>query len=438
MGYYSRREIHKKISTGEKMSFTISEILEKTKELIENHPEIGGYISIIGEIGTIKIYGKHAYMSLKDESSTLKAVYFNISSENRVNFKEGTLIEAFGYISIYKERGEFQLYIKSARELSKTGLLRQKFEEQKQRLINEGIIPRQETERRKLPEFPEKIGIITSRNGAALHDIIQTFKKIYPELTLQIFHTGVQGKVEKQIIQAISNAEGSDVDCLIIARGGGSLEDLWCFNDENVVKKIKSCKKPVISGIGHETDHTLSEYAADYIASTPTAAAMIAVPNIFDFLSHKSAVLKRAEFNLQKKLNDVQIRLLSVSKNLLKRDPEYELQQNQKKLDYLIKILGNHIDNKFNVLTHRLSGMKAINKYSVIETRVDKISSKMLVLKEKINASNPDKYLELGYSRVEKDKIPVLGVVQLNTGDLVNVLMKDGEFTAEVKRLKKL
>ncbi|HOO31734.1 MAG TPA: exodeoxyribonuclease VII large subunit [Thermotogota bacterium] len=419
------------------MPFTISEVLRKSKELIENNPEIGGYISIIGEIGTIKLYGKHAYLSLKEDSSILKGVYFNISDENAEKFKEGSMIEAFGYLSIYEQRGEFQFYIKSAREISKTGVFQQKFEELKQKLLKEGVIPRKESERRVLQEFPEKIGIITSRKGAALQDIIKTFKTRYPEITLNIFHTGVQGKVEKQIIDAITMAENSDVDFLIIARGGGSIEDLWCFNDENVVKKIRYCTKPVVSGIGHETDHTLSEYAADYIASTPTAAAMVSAPDIFAYLAHKKAVISRLDFILEKRINEIKIQLFSLNRILSYKDPLLEIERVRDKIDDLLIKAENILINRVNGLKHRLLSMEYIGKYHMIESRFERIKSRMLVINEKILASDPDKYLKLGYSRIENKGETISSVVQLSAGDVIDIYLKDGILKAKVKNILK-
>src|SRR6056297_1258234 len=359
------------------MSYTVSEIIEKAKEIIETNREIGGYIQIKGEIGTFKVYGKHAYLNLKEKTAVLKCVYFTIPREISTIVKEGSIVEAYGYLSIYDARGEFQFYIKSMREISKAGLLILEYERIKQELITSKIIPKPPEEKKPFVRFPKIIGVITSRNGAAIQDVIKTIEKRYPQCLIQLFHTGVQGKVENEIVESLQNANHSKADLLLLVRGGGSIEDLWCFNHPDVVRAVRSSRKPLIVGVGHETDHTLSEYAADYFGSTPTSAAMLATPDMESLIELKKSELEKILILIFRKKAERESQLNQTMKFIHHLDPvkvsSNEMREANALIEKITIAIHKKIVEKSNQLAHIqyiLQNPSAALKFRNLETKL--------------------------------------------------------------------
>ncbi len=419
------------------MAFTVIEILQKTKEAIEANQEIGGYIQIKGEVGTFKVYGKHAYLNLKEEDAMLKCVYFMVPKEIVSTVQEGSIVEAYGYLSIYEPRGEFQFYVKSMREISKTGLLMMEYERIKQALISENIIPRPPEEKRAIPDYPLTIGVITSRNGAALYDVIKTIEKRYPECTINLFHTGVQGKVENQIVNSLSKANQSKADLLLLVRGGGSFEDLWCFNHLTVVKAVRSCKKPIIVGVGHETDHTLCEYAADLIGSTPTAAAMLATPDMYNLIKSKKQALEKITILIQRKKTEIESTLNYRMKLIHQKEPAKIISNGLKEINGTIERISSAIQNKIAEKKQRMALIKGVLQTPSAALKYRKLETKLIVSLEKIKSNNPKRYFDKGLVRIEKNGISVNSVVELNTADLVTLFLIDGKADAKILELRK-
>lgn len=419
------------------MSFTVTEIIQKTKETIERNEEIGGFIQIKGEIGTFKVYGKHAYLNLKDENALLKCVYFMVPFEISTKIKEGSIVEAYGYLSIYDNRGELQFYIKSMREISKVGLLMLEYERIKNQLIAEKIIPKTPEERKVLPKFPDTIGVITSRNGAALHDVLKTIEKRYPQCQILVFHTGVQGNVEKEIVRAISNANFSKADLLLLVRGGGSIEDLWCFNHPSVVKAVRNSQKPIIVGVGHETDHMLCEYAADSIGSTPTSAAMIATPDLESLAESKKSELEKIFILIAKKKANFESDLNQLMKILPHLDPLKIISNGQREINVSIEKISLAVRNKIEGILNMLATINRNLKNPTVSLKFKQLENRLIISSEKIKANDPKRYLKKGFAKIEKDGFIVNSVVQLKTGDSVQFHLKDGAAHSKIVKLIK-
>ena len=283
-------------------SLSVSELNALAKNLLEDH--LSG-LWIAGEVSNLtRAASGHYYFSLKDSRAQVRCAMFKgTASGLSVPLKEGDHIEVAGKISIYEARGEFQITVNDVR-LMGLGRLYEAYERLKAKLQAEGVF---DMERKQpLPERPRAIGIVTSLAAAALRDVVTTLKRRAPEIPVMIYPTAVQGAgSELQIAQAIQTAsQRAEVDVLIVCRGGGSIEDLWAFNEEPVVRAIEACAMPVVSGVGHETDFTLSDFVADVRAPTPTAAAELVSPNRMETLAKLAQWQGRLKDILQQRYYD--------------------------------------------------------------------------------------------------------------------------------------
>ncbi|HPX98117.1 MAG TPA: exodeoxyribonuclease VII large subunit, partial [Thermotogota bacterium] len=238
--------------------YSVGQCLAILQSALAQDEILQGSLTVRGEISGWKIVRGHAYFSLKDAGGMIKSVYFSVPAILAAKIAEGNVVDATGQFKIYAERGELQFYVRAMRLQNVAGLLQLRFEELKMRLNREGVIPKPPEARRSLPSFPRQIGVVASRSSAAFADIVQTLQKRYPVAEIRLFHTGVQGENAKiEIVRALQEAGRSAVEVIILARGGGSIEDLWPFNEEVVVRAVRNCEKPIIVGVGHEIDHTL-------------------------------------------------------------------------------------------------------------------------------------------------------------------------------------
>jgi len=419
------------------VAFTVSEILAKIKERIGDDEEIGGYITVTGEISGYRKYNRHAYFNLREEDSLLNCVFFNIPLQVSKNIKDGTVVEALGRISIYEKRGALQLYVSSMRQVTKKGYLQMKFEKMKEDLLQAGVIPKPPEEKREIPQMPGRIAVVTSREAAALSDVIRTLQTRYPLIELELFHTGVQGDVSGQIAGAIKRAENSRCETILIVRGGGSLEDLWCFNEREVVIAVRDSKKPIIAGIGHETDHTLSEYAADCIAPTPTGAAVLATIDLRDTMEQARRTLKDIDERVRGRLNQQEETLLNLSKRMRFANAENKLNQNEiilkSQYDKLNYIAGSRITQ----LQYKIDSIGDFLRKQPLSSKLSLLRSSLDSLQGRLTANSPDRYLEKGYARVEKEGEILKSVLTIKPGDLFEIIMKDGTVKSEAKQVDK-
>lgn len=369
--------------------YTVSELTRNIKVILEDSfPNVW----VEGEISNFRIPNSgHMYFTLKDKSSQLQCVFFKMDNQNlRFEIKDGLSVVCFGRISVYERQGIYQLYIEKL-EPKGVGALQFAFEQLKEKLFKEGLFA--EEHKIPIPEFPEKIGIVTSPTGAAIKDILHTLNKRFPELHIIINPVRVQGEGSAQeIANAISEFDRlKNVDLIIVARGGGSLEDLWSFNEEVVARAIYNCSLPLVSAVGHEIDYTISDFVADLRAPTPSLAAEMLIMKKEDLFERLSLIEER-----------------------LKKVPTERLRQYEQMLD---DIFGN---------------LKLRLKY-FIELK----ESSLKILVEKIGALNPISILNRGYSITFKlpEKSLLKKVENIAKGDKVLTRLSKGEFVSRVEEV---
>jgi exodeoxyribonuclease VII large subunit len=415
---------------------TVSQCLTLIQNALGMHEILGFPITVRGEISGFKVIKGHAYFSIKDQAGLIKAVYFSIPSALSSSITDGNVVDATGQFKLYFERGDLQLYVKSLQLQTKFGLLQLRFEELKRKLIREGVIPKPPEECRALPMYPRKIGVVASAKSAAFADIVRTLQKRYPVGHILLFHTGVQGDTAiDQIVHAITQAERSEADAVIVARGGGSIEDLWCFNEERVVRAIRQCKKPIIVGVGHEIDHTLSEYAADYIASTPTAAAVQASPDISLTIERYGQKMQHTKNMVISRLAEVSAKAGTIRRLLRFYRPDQMLLRDQQRLEEIKKYIlstgkavcdltDNQQELMFEKLTHT-SPQPAIEKSEWILSGFER----------GLSGLDPSLVLNRGYAWVEKHGKITSSVVEFVADDELTIRLKDGRVEANVTRV---
>jgi len=401
----------------EQMSFfgprvlSVSGMTQYLRALLESD-EILRDVWVEGEVSTLsRPSSGHIYFSIKDNSATLKCVIWKQNAMRiRSALDTGMAVEVHGYLSVYEAGGQYQLYVDAVR-MAGEGLLFQEFMRLKAMLDAEGLFDPER--KRAIPAFPKKIGIVTSPTGAALQDMLNTLRGRFPLAEVILAPTMVQGEeAPAKIVQAIRELnQRLDVDVIILARGGGSLEDLWAFNDERVVRAIASSRIPVVTGIGHETDTTLADYAADMRAPTPTGAAVLVTPNKADLLD--------GILGLQAELDDVIDRLI--------RQSRQTVLATQSKLNFLSPI--NRIRNNQQRLDEVALRLERVFNHSVRMAQ-----SRLAGLDARLNNLNPLQVLQRGYAIVSDIQGRILSSVKgTQPGDTIHVRLSDGTLNAEVK-----
>lgn len=367
-------------------------------------------VFIKGEISNFKHhYTGHMYFTLKDENSLIKCIMFKTSTAT-LKFvpKDGTKVIAYGSIAVYEKDGIYQLYCKSMKE-DGVGDLYAQYEELKRKLALEGLFD--EKHKKKIPFMPKVIGVLTSNTGAVIRDIINVSTRRNPNVYIRLYPVAVQGDgAGEKIVAGIKFMnEEKLADVLILARGGGSIEDLWPFNDEMVARAIYESEIPIISAVGHETDFTISDFVADLRAPTPSAAAELAVTNIEELENTINLYKNRLKIALQKKTEIMRLRFEKCMSSKFYRDP-YQILN-----DYYV-----FIDRKF----------KAIENTAVQKLKESKLTAEKVITK--LDALSPLKTLARGYSIVADENENVISSVKnLKAGDIVNLKFKDGEKKAK-------
>lgn len=391
---------------------TVTQLNNYMKRYIEQNVHLCD-LWIKGEISNFKHhYSGHFYFTVKDENSSLKCVMFkNYASQIKFTPKDGMNVVILGKISVYEQGGIYQLYGESMIP-DGVGELYAAYEQLKNKLETEGFFSSEH--KLSLPKYPRKIGIITSISGAALRDILNVFKRRYPIAEICIYPAKVQGIGASNSVcdglEYLSNNKKCDV--IIIARGGGSIEDLWAFNEENLAKSIFDCKVPIISGVGHETDYTIADFVADVRAPTPSAAAEMVVPSVVEInkviLQHKS----KAGLLLKSKID------------------MYELIMNKYKLDSL----KFRLDSKIEIICQKVSFLKSEISNSVVkfyETRYKTLERNLV----KLESLNPLSVLARGYSVVMNKKNQLFDVQNAKTGDILLIVSDKGQAECTLRRV---
>jgi len=370
-------------------------------------------IAIKGEISNFKRHSRgHFYFTIKDEESRISAIMF-ASQTNSVQFEpiDGTKVLVRGRISVFPSTGNYQIYVDEMIE-DGVGNLYALYEKLKADLKKEGLF---DIEHKKpIPKLPKRIGVITAPTGAAIRDIISTINRRYPICEVILFPSLVQGKEAKDdIVRNIKLADTYDLDTLIVGRGGGSIEDLWAFNEEIVARAIYECKTPVISAVGHEIDFTIADFVADRRAETPTGAAEIAVPSKEDLLKLISQLEIRSSKNMNNILDTNKKILDKIKSSYILSNPMSIYEIKEQKLDNLIDksntIINLYINNKNNKYTN------LINKLSVL---------------------NPLNTLKRGYSITKLDDKVISNVKDVKVNDTLNIKVSNGEIISTVKEIK--
>jgi exodeoxyribonuclease VII large subunit len=393
-------------------------------------------IYLKGEISNFKTHSRgHFYFTLKDESSRISAVMFSSNTSKLVFTPEdGMKVLVRGKISIYEPTGNYQIYVSEMQE-DGIGNLYIAYEQLKLKLEKEGLFD--VTHKKALPKIPRKIGIITAPTGAAIKDILSTIKRRFPICETILFPSLVQGaEAHLNIVKQIKKAEEFDIDLLIIGRGGGSIEDLWPFNEEDVARAIYNCKIPTISAVGHEIDYTISDFVADLRAATPTASAEIAVPNMVDLLTLIDNLKIRANKVTINKVENLKLALAKIKDSYVLNNPLHIYQVKEQLLDNLIEKINNIIINIINNKVHALNVLKQSyilnNPTKLLERTQYKLNKHI----EKLEVLNPLNTLKRGYTIVKKDNKAVDSIKKIKINDKIEIYFNKGLITANVSNIK--
>ena len=409
---------------------TVSKITDYIARLIGSDSNLK-HVFIKGELSNVNLYRSgHLYFTLKDENSQIKGVMFN--ARRRLKFKpEGgmkVLIE--GKIEVYKKNGVYQLY---ASEISKDGIgdLHRKYEELKEKLNKEGLFD--QAHKKKIPNFPKRIGVVTAANGAAIRDIIITIKRRWPLCEVILFPSLVQGENAAQnIVYQINNADKFDLDTLIVGRGGGSIEDLWSFNEEIVARAIYNCKTPVISAVGHEIDYTIADFVADLRAATPTAAAEIAVPPYGEIKNGVNQLNSRANLAVNKILDENKNKLDNIISKSLFTSPGEIYAPKEMMLDGIINRLQHSSESLVIKNQNRLNLVKNSNIFKNPQEIIKNQKENYLLQLSKLEILNPLNTLKRGYTLAKSDGKVISSAKQLKSGDNLEVEFEDGNVNTKV------
>ncbi len=385
-----------------------------------------------GEISNFKAHTTgHFYFSLKDETSKINAIMFR-SNASKVLFKpaDGMKVLVSGRVSIYEAMGSYQIYVDEMLE-DGVGNLYVAFEQLKKKLQAEGLFDT--AHKKKIPKIPKRVGIITASTGAAIRDIITTIKRRFPICETILFPTLVQGENAKDdIVRNIERAQEYDLDVLIVGRGGGSIEDLWPFNEEVVARAIYNSKIPVISAVGHEIDFTIADFVADLRAPTPTAAAELAVPNMSDLKTHINQLSIRLNESIYKKVNYLKLYLDSVKNSFVIKNPQIMFENKKQSLVLMNDKLNNLMLGKVDGMKNELEKIK--KSYVLVNPRLlykDKIVEVKTII-DKLNLLNPLNILARGYSITYLNDRAVKSVKSVNKDDILNIKLNDGGLKAQV------
>ena len=388
---------------------SITELNQCARELLEQN---FGTIWVTGEISNLaRPASGHCYFSLKDERAQVRCALFR-SRAKRLNFdlSEGVQVLARTSVSLYEGRGDFQLIIESM-SIAGDGALKRAFEALKKRLATEGLFD--EEHKQAIPTLPQCIGVITSASGAAIHDILSVLKRRCTSIPVIIYPSLVQGKeAAAQIVAAIEIAnQRAECDVLILARGGGSLEDLWPFNEESVARAIYTSHIPIVSGIGHQVDFSIADFVADHRAPTPSAAAESCSPNQHLYLRRLAQQQQRLILCIKHLLNDWAHQLKHLHLQL--RHPKQRIEHNMQRLDYL--------DLRLKQIPAQMLQRKTERLNHIVQT---------------LTALSPLATLQRGYAIAYKDKAILHHANAVTRGDSVRIQLAAGEFSAEVKSVK--
>lgn len=389
-------------------------------------------VYVKGEISNFKTYPSgHSYFTLKDEKSQIPAVMFK-GRKHSLKFQpeNGMKVIIKGKIEVYERDGKYQLYASTMTE-DGIGNLHVAFEQLKKKLKAEGLFD--DAHKKEIPEYPGKIGVVTAQTGAAIRDIITTIEKRYPYCEVMVFSTLVQGEqAAPQIVRQIEHAQQFDIDTLIVGRGGGSIEDLWPFNEEAVARAIYNCKIPVISAVGHEVDFTISDFVADARAPTPTGAAVMAVPDVNDIKFKIVQLRNRLNKNINDKIMQKRTKLNHVSEKQIFKNPESIYEIKSMTLDNLVTKLEFSSKNIIAENRNKLIELKNKNIMKNPDEILRKKKEPYLRNVDKLTVLNPLLTLKRGYTLTKIEGKVVSSAKDVKSGDKLDVEFDDGTVNTRV------
>lgn len=387
---------------------TVTQINKYIKYKMDNDSNLS-VVYLKGEISNFKNHSSgHLYFTIKDESSRILAVMFRANA-SKINFKpvDGSKVLVVGRISCYEASGNYQIYVEEMLE-DGVGNLYLEFEKLKKKLGDKGYFD--DIYKKPIPKFPKKIGIITAPTGAAIRDIITTINRRYKLVELYIFPSLVQGENAKDdIVKNLNCASNYDLDLIILGRGGGSIEDLWAFNEEVVADAIFKSNIPIISAVGHEIDFTISDFVSDLRAPTPTAAAELSVPNTIDLINYIKQLEIRASKSMENIIDTKKSRLSSLINSYVLKNPKNMYEIKSQKLDNLVDKLNIYIKRNINDNNNRF--INILNK---------------------LDALNPINTIKRGYSITKsKDKV-ITSIKNISENDIITTDLVDGIIRSKV------
>lgn len=410
---------------------TISELNHYIKGVMEDNIFLNK-VYLKGEISNFKAHTRgHLYFTLKDEGSRLNAVMFSYQA-NGLKFEpvDGMKVLVCGKISVYEATGAYQIYVESM-EQDGLGNLYVEFEKLKKKLAAEGLFD--PDKKKKIPKVPKKIGIVTASTGAAIRDILTTIKRRYPICETILFPSLVQGaEAAKDIVKNIEIANTYDIDTLIVGRGGGSIEDLWPFNEEIVARAIYNSRVPVISAVGHEIDFTIADFVADLRAPTPTAAAELAVPNIDTINTYLENAINRSTLSINNLIDTRKQTLVSLTTSYVLKKPTAMYEIKEQNLDFLIDRLNKEMKLVLDNMNLRLS--KQINSYVITNPEILYKYKKQNLehVINKLDVLNPMNTLKRGYAIVKKNNNVISDSKNIKKDDIIDINVRDGIIKTQV------
>ena len=392
--------------------WSVSELTRYVRDLIESDQNLQD-IWVQGEVSNLsRPTSGHMYFTLKDTSCSLRCVMWRNTVQQQAYLpKDGEAIEVHGAINVYEAAGQYQLYADLIRPAGE-GALYQEFIRLKARLEAEGLFDAER--KRPIPAWPVRVGIVTSPTGAALRDILNTLRRRYALLEIILAPTQVQGDAAPDgIIRALEKLNRlCKPDLIILARGGGSIEDLWAFNEERVARAIAASQAPVISGVGHETDFTIADFVCDLRAPTPTAAAELATPDKFDLIASLAEMEKRSGRAVEGVVSGKRWELNRMENQLVMRSPQNRVRSDRQRLDELMRRSAIALDHRFKLQRSHLEGRR-----------------------DRLESLNPIAVLRRGFAVVSHtDGRLVRSVQQVQFGDSLDVQVSDGSFGVEVRQ----
>lgn len=412
------------------VSLTVTDINNYIKNIVDGDFFLSN-VTLKGEISNLKFHTRgHLYFSLKDENSKINAVMFN-SKYLGLNFipKDGMNVIVKGKVSVFTTGGSYQITVSNMKE-DGIGNLYILFEELKRRLEREGLFSPEH--KKKLPRIPKKVGVITASTGAAVKDIISTINRRFPLTEIILFPTLVQGVGAKEnIVKMINEANESDVDVIILGRGGGSIEDLWAFNEEIVARAIYNSNKPIVSAVGHEIDFTISDFVSDMRAPTPTGAAELVVPSKVEIQSYLNDYKGRIISVINKKIKSYTDTFSKLKSTYILKNPISMYEIDEQKLDNMLEKLGSIMTYKLEREKSKLNNLSKMISPNMLN-RLDKEKIKLENIETKLNLLNPENILKKGYSLTLVEGKIVKSINSVKKGSIIDTKFSDGIIKSEV------